>query len=60
MIGVVLNPHSRRNRGKKGLRRRIERTLGEHGRVIETLSVDAIVPALQRFADEGRRYWVTG
>ncbi len=58
MIGVIINPHSRRNRGRTGLRRRIERVLGKHGRVIETLSVDAIIPALKIFADEGRRYWV--
>jgi hypothetical protein len=58
MIGVVINPFSRRNRGKVGLKRKLERLLGEHGRVVETHSTDAIIPALRQFADEGRRYWV--
>jgi hypothetical protein len=58
VIGVVINPFSRRNRGRSGLKRRLERLLGDHGRVVETYSTDAIVPALKQFADEGRRYWV--
>jgi hypothetical protein len=58
MIGVIVNPNARRNRGKKALRRKLEKIVGSHGRVIETPSVDAIVPALRQFADEGRRYWV--
>lgn len=58
MIGVVINPFSRRNRGRTGLKRRLEKLLGPHGRVVETYSTDAIIPALKQFADEGRKYWV--
>lgn len=58
MIGVIINPNSRKNRKRRGRAARIEKILGRTGRVIETPSVDAIVPALRRFADEGRRYWV--
>lgn len=58
MIGVVINPFSRRNRGQSGLKRKLERLLGSYGRVVETYSTDAIIPALKQFADEGRRYWV--
>jgi diacylglycerol kinase family enzyme len=58
LIGVVINPFSRRNRGQSGLKRKLERLLGDYGRVVETYSTDAIIPALKQFADEGRRYWV--
>lgn len=58
MIGVVINPFSRRNRGQTGLKRKLEKILGSYGRVVETYSTDAIVPALKQFAEEGRRYWV--
>ncbi|MDP3277344.1 MAG: diacylglycerol kinase family protein [Deltaproteobacteria bacterium] len=58
MIGVVVNPFSRRNRGQTDVKRRIERIVGDHGRVVETYSTDAIIPALRQFADEGRKYWV--
>lgn len=58
MIGLIVNPNSRKNRHKPSRVRRIEKVLGRHGCVIETPSVDSIVPALKRFADEGRRYWV--
>jgi hypothetical protein len=57
VIGVVINPFSRRNRGQTGLKRKLERLLGSYGRVVETYSTDAIIPALKQFADEGRKYW---
>ncbi len=58
MIGLIVNPNSRKNRHKPSRVRRFEKILGRHGTVVETPSVDSIVPALRRFADEGRRYWV--
>jgi hypothetical protein len=58
MIGLIVNPNSRKNRHKPSRVRRFEKVLGRHGTVIETPSVDSIVPALERFAKEGRRYWV--
>ncbi len=58
MIGLIINPNSRKNRSKRGRVARFEKILGRKGVVVETPSVDAIVPALERFADEGRRYWV--
>ncbi len=58
MIGLIVNPNSRKNRHKPSRVRRFEKVLGRHGCVVETPSVDSIVPALARFADEGRRYWV--
>lgn len=58
MIGLIVNPNSRKNRHKPSRVRRFEKALGRHGTVIETPSVDSIVPALERFAREGRRYWV--
>lgn len=58
MIGLVINPNSRKNRHKPSRVRRFEKILGRHGVVVETPSVDSIIAALRRFADEGRRYWV--
>lgn len=58
MIGLIVNPHSRKNKRRRGRAARFEKILGRRGRVIETPGVDAIVPALRRFADEGRRYLV--
>jgi hypothetical protein len=58
MIGLIINPNSRKNRNRRGRVARFEKVLGKRGRVIETPSVDAIIPALKTFAAEGRRYWV--
>lgn len=58
MIGVIVNPNSRKNKRRRGRVARFQKILGRHGRVIETPSVDAIIPALKSFADEGRRLWV--
>lgn len=58
MIGLIINPNSRKNRHKRSRVRRFEKILGRHGTVVETPSVDSIVTALRRFADEERRYWV--
>ena len=58
MIGLLVNPNSRKNRHRPSRVKRFEKILGRHGCVVETPSVDSIVPALRRFAAEGRRYWV--
>jgi diacylglycerol kinase family enzyme len=58
MIGLIINPHSRKNKRRRGRVARFQKILGRHGRVVETPSVDAIIPALKSFADEGRRFWV--
>lgn len=58
MIGLIVNPNSRKNRNRRGRVARFEKLLGKRGRVIETPSVDAIIPALKTFAAEGRRYWI--
>ena len=58
MIGLIINPNSRKNRHRRGRVARFEKVLGKRGRVIETPSVDAIIPALKTFAAEGRRYWI--
>jgi len=58
MIGLIINPNSRKNRHRRGRVARFEKVLGKRGRVIETPSVDAIIPALKIFAAEGRRYWI--
>lgn len=58
MIGLIINPNSRKNRNRRGRVARFEKVLGRRGRVIETPSVNAIIPALKTFAEEGRRYWV--
>jgi diacylglycerol kinase family enzyme len=58
MIGLIINPNSRKNRHRRGRIARFEKVLGKRGHVIETPSVDAIIPALKTFAAEGRRYWI--
>lgn len=58
MIGLLINPNSRKNRHQPSRVKRYEKILGRFGTVVETPSVDSIVPALRRFAAEGRRYWV--
>jgi hypothetical protein len=58
MIGLLINPNSRKNRHRRSRVGRFTKILGRHGTVIETPSVDSIIPALRTFADEGRRYWV--
>ena len=58
MIGLIINPNSRKNRNRRGRVARFEKVLGKRGHVIETPSVDAIIPALKTFAAEGRRYWI--
>lgn len=58
MIGLIINPNSRKNKRRRGRVARFQKILGRYGRVVETPSVDAIIPALKSFADEGRRVWV--
>ena len=58
MIGLIINPNSRKNKRRRGRVARFQKVLGRHGRVVETPSVDAVIPALKSFADEGRRIWI--
>lgn len=58
MIGLIINPNSRKNKHRRGRVARFQKLLGRHGRVIETPSVDAVIPALKTFAAEGRRLWI--
>ena len=58
MIGLIINPNSRKNKRRRGRVARFQKVLGRHGRVVETPSVDAVIPALKSFAEEGRRIWI--
>lgn len=58
MIGVVINPNSRKNKLNPKRRAKIEDAVGPAGRVVVTRRLEEIFPALEAFLDEGHTYWV--
>jgi hypothetical protein len=57
-IGVITNPHSRKNRLRPGRAARLKSIVGSLGEVYETDSVDSIKPVLRDFLRKRARYWV--
>lgn len=57
-IGVITNPNSRKNRGKRGRARVLQQIVGDHGEVHETRSTDEIKPVLREFLRRDAQYWV--
>ncbi len=57
-IGVITNPHSRKNKGQPGRARRLQEIVGDLGEVYATESVDSIKPILREFLRRRARYWV--
>lgn len=58
VVGVITNPHSRKNRGQTRRAESLQRLLGGRGLVRETRSTDEIGPVLDEFRDKGVAYWV--
>ena len=58
MLGVIVNPNSKRNRKRKNFRAELEAALEGKGIVIETPNVDAIPAALAELRDAGAMYWL--
>src|SRR5260221_9435790 len=57
-IGVITNPHSRKNRNRPDRAERLQRIVGSIGEVHETASVESIKPVLREFLRKRARYWV--
>jgi diacylglycerol kinase family enzyme len=57
-IGVITNPNSRKNKGKRGRARQLQQIVGDHGEVRETRSVEDIKPVLRDFLRRDMRFWV--
>lgn len=58
-IGVITNPHSRKNRGRVARADSLQRLLGPRGLVRETRTTDELGPVLDEFRARGVSYWVT-
>lgn len=59
VIGVITNPHSRKNRGHTARAAMLQGILGGRGLVRETHSTEEIGPILDEFRARGVSYWVT-
>jgi diacylglycerol kinase (ATP) len=58
-IGVITNPHSRKNRGKLNRAALLQSIVGELGSVHETSNPESIKPILREFLRRKARYWVS-
>jgi hypothetical protein len=58
-IGVVINPHARKNRLQPRQSANLRRIVGPHGSVVETESLQALRATLRTFLDGGTRYLVS-
>ncbi len=57
-IGVITNPHSRKNRNRPDRAERLQRIVGSSGEVHQTRSIQSIKPVLRDFLRKQARYWV--
>lgn len=57
-IGVITNPHSRKNKSRPNRARELQEIVGQLGEVHATDSVDSIKPILRDFLRQRARYWV--
>jgi diacylglycerol kinase family enzyme len=57
-IGVITNPHSRKNKSRPNRAAELQDIVGQHGQVHATDSVDSIKPILRDFLRRRARYWV--
>lgn len=58
-IGVITNPHSRKNRNRPHRAEVLQDIVGPHGEVRQTRSPEEIKPALREFLRRRARYWVS-
>ncbi|MCW8141949.1 MAG: retinol dehydrogenase, partial [Planctomycetota bacterium] len=58
-IGVITNPHSRKNRGRHARAGALQALLAGRGLVRETHSTEEIGAVLDEFRASGVSYWVT-
>ncbi len=57
-IGVITNPHSRKNKTRPHRAEQLQAIVGHHGQVHATHSVESIKPILRDFLRKRARYWV--
>lgn len=57
-IGVITNPHSRKNKARPNRARELQEIVGTLGEVHSTDTVDSIKPILRDFLRQRARYWV--
>ena len=58
-IGVITNPHSRKNRHRPDRVERVRELVGDMGLVRQTTDVEGIRPIMDEFVERGVRYWVS-
>ncbi|TVQ96933.1 MAG: hypothetical protein EA398_15280 [Deltaproteobacteria bacterium] len=58
MIGIIVNPNSRKNRKDPERPERLRIALGDAGSLLVTRRLEQIAPALERFRGDGRSWWV--
>ncbi len=58
-IGVITNPHSRKNRGKPNRAATLQSIVGDLGEVHQTNGTDSIKPILREFLRNKARFWVS-
>ncbi len=57
-VGVITNPHSKKNYRRPQRRRSLEQAVGSHGVVRETSSLDDLPAVVAELLDAGCEYWV--
>ena len=57
-IGVITNPHSRKNKERPHRAAQLQAIVGHHGKVHSTKDVESIKPILRDFLRKRARYWV--
>ncbi|MBW2734493.1 MAG: hypothetical protein JRH20_19070 [Deltaproteobacteria bacterium] len=57
-IGVITNPHSRKNQGRPQRLEQLQAVVGDMGEVHQTSDTEAIKPVLREFLRKRARYWV--
>jgi diacylglycerol kinase family enzyme len=58
-IGVITNPHSKKNRTRSGRRDELQRIVGPLGLVRETRSIAEIRPVIDEFRKREVQFWVS-
>lgn len=58
-FGVVINPHSRKNKHRPRRVERLASLVGPYGVVVETRTLDHLAEVVHDFRRQGLRYWVS-
>ncbi len=58
-VGVITNPHSRKNQAQRGRQRALTNLVGRDGLVRSTASLAEVAPVIDEFIDRGVQYCVS-